>query len=318
MKSARASNDLFRVYLQEIGRFPLLTNEQEIQYGKQVQRLEELQVAKQSLTEQLGCDPSLLVWAQQVNLSVADLQQAIAEGEVAKRKMVESNLRLVVSIAKKYAKHNIDILDLVQEGAFGLQRGVEKYDPTKGYRFSTYAYWWIRQSITRAIAEKSRAIRLPLHINDKLLKIRKAQLQLGQKLDRPPTIAELATELNFTEDQVRQYLKYARNPLSLDLRVGDSQNTQFGELLEDPGVSPEDYVAQSLLKAGLNQLMGELSPPQREVLSLKYGLEDGKALSLAHIGRRLNMTRERVRHLEREAFKKLRQRRAYIREYLAG
>ncbi len=312
------SADMVRTYLHEIGRVPLLTHEQEIVYGKQVQQMMTVLEAKDALAETLQREPTNQEWADYVGQDEATLKKMVTQGTRAKRKMIEANLRLVVAIAKKYQKRNMEFLDLIQEGTLGLERGVEKFDPTRGYKFSTYAYWWIRQAITRAIAQQARAIRLPIHITEKLNKIKKVQRELSQKLGRNATPAEIGQELELEPAQIREYLSIARQPVSLDVRVGDNQDTELSDLLEDDGLTPVNYTTQESLRQDLENLMAELTPQQREVLALRFGLEDGNELSLAKVGQRLNLSRERVRQLEHQALAHLRRRHGNVREYIAS
>jgi len=309
---------MVRTYLHEIGRVPLLTHEQEIVFGKQVQQMMTLIEAKEALAEELQREPTTEEWANRVKLDEAALPKIINLGTRAKRKMIEANLRLVVAIAKKYQKRNMEFLDLIQEGTLGLERGVEKFDPTRGYKFSTYAYWWIRQAITRAIAQQARAIRLPIHITEKLNKIKKVQRELAQTLGRNATPAEIGKELELDPAQIREYLSMARQPISLDVRVGDNQDTELSDLLEDEGQTPVNYTTQEALRQDLDNLLAELTPQQREVLALRFGLEDGNELSLAKVGQRLNLSRERVRQLEHQALAQLRRRNTNVKEYIAS
>ena len=318
MKTVPSNPDLVTAYLKNIGRVPLLTHEQEIQYGKAVQKLMSLDTTKTQLAEALGAEPGLSEWANAAHMTPETLQRAVNVGQRAKQKMVEANLRLVVSIAKKYIKRNVDLMDLIQEGNIGLQRGVEKFDPAKGYRLSTYTYWWIRQAITRAIAEKSRTIRLPIHIHEKLNKVKQVQRQLAQQLGRVATVAEIAEALDLTVEKVRAYLTYSRPPLSLDLRVGDNQDTELADLIEDTDASPEEYVTHATINSDISDMLESLTPQEQEVITLHFGLKDGKKMSFVKIGDRLNMNREKVRQIEKAAFKRLREQCAPMRNHLAA
>lgn len=356
----RTTTDLVRLYLQDIGRVPLLKKEEEVSKAQQIQRhvhLLKLRDAaaqqgdptivkfvklvgdRDRLTSQLGHRPSLERWAAAARLSAFELKQTLAAGRrrwaeiagielpeldriqkagiQAKETMIEANLRLVVSVAKKYQNRGLELLDLIQEGTLGLERAVEKFDPTKGYRFSTYAYWWIRQGITRAIATQSRIIRLPVHVTEKLNKIKRVQRKIAQEKGRTATVEEIARELDLDAAQVRETLLRIPRSVSLEIKVGKEKDTELVDLLETEADSPEESIAQESLSRDLQALLAELTVREREVLQLRYGFRDGQSYSLADVGRALELSRERVRQIEAKALQKLRQpgRRNQIRDY---
>ena len=318
---ARASGDvdLVRSYLRDIGRVPLLSHQQEITLGRQVQELMELEALEAELRDQRGGEavPAAEL-ATAAGLSALQLKRKLHAGRRAKERMVAANLRLVVSVAKKYTKRNMELLDLIQEGTIGLVRGVEKFDPTRGYKFSTYAYWWIRQGITRAIAEKSRTIRLPIHITEMLNKLKKGQRELSQELGRTPTVTELAAFVELPEEEVKDLMCRARQPVSLEMKVGDGDDTELLELLAGDGELPEEQVEVECLKGDLRDLLEQLPDLQRRVLRMRYGMDGEEPMSLTGIAKSLRMSRDRTRRLEREGLEMLRRFDGQLEAYVAA
>jgi RNA polymerase nonessential primary-like sigma factor len=311
--------DLVRSYLRDIGRVPLLSHEQEITLGRQVQELMALEEMREELTMRSGGEePSEAQLAEAAGLEPAQLKRRLQGGRRAKERMVAANLRLVVSVAKKYTKRNMELLDLIQEGTIGLVRGVEKFDPTRGYKFSTYAYWWIRQGITRAIAEKSRTIRLPIHITETLNKLKKAQRELSQELGRTPTVGELAVAAELPEEEVKDLLCRARQPVSLETKVGDGEDTELLDLLAGEGAGPEEMVAGECLRGDLRELLEQLPELQERVLRLRYGMEGEEPMSLTGIARTLGLSRDKTRNLERRALEQIRSRSRELQAYLSA
>ena len=260
------------------------------------------------------------LWAEEVGLEAKELQRRLREGRRARDRMIQANLRLVVAVAKKYQQRGMELLDLVQEGTLGLERAVEKFDPTRGFRFSTYAYWWIRQGITRAIATQSRTIRLPVHVTEKLNRIKRVQQEIAAEKGRLASVSDLAKELGLSEETVRQTLARVPRSISLETRVGKDQDTQLGDLLEDGKATPEQTLTRDALHDDLELLLDELSPREAEVIRSRFGLEDDHPRTLAEIGEAMELSRERVRQIETRALLKLRQpqRRSKVRDYIQG
>ncbi len=302
-----ATADPVKDYLKQIGKVPLLNATQEVDLAK---RIEAGLFADQKLslgTRDLSADARV------------DLEQVAEDGRRAKDHLVEANLRLVVSLARRYTGRGMLFLDLIQEGNLGLIRGVEKFDYTRGYKFSTYATWWIRQAITRAMAEQSRTIRLPAHMAEIISRLARVQRQLLQDLGREPTPEELATELEMTPERVIEVQKYGREPISLNTPLGEDGDSEFGDLIEDyEAIEPGEAVSFTLLQEQLRSVLDTLSEREAGVVSLRYGLADGQPKTLDEIGKTYGVTRERIRQIESKTMSKLRHpsRSKVLREYL--
>jgi RNA polymerase primary sigma factor len=299
--------DLVRHYLREIGRVSLLTAADEVQLARRVE-------AGVFAREKLDLDTTLSAehrW---------ELELIERDGAKAKRHLIEANLRLVVSIAKRYAGRGLPFLDLVQEGNLGLMRAVEKFDYTKGYKFSTYATWWIRQAVTRALADQARTIRVPVHVVEMINKIVRLQRSMIQEHGREPTPEELALRLDLTADRVREALRYAQDPVSLHTPVGEAEDSELGDLIEDmDAASPAAAASASMLRSHLDSILETLGEREKRVVQMRYGLADGNPHTLEEVGQVFGVTRERVRQIEANTLAKLRHRpaAAELREYLA-
>lgn len=318
MPQPKVSGDSVRAYLRDIGRIPLLEHDEEILLGRQVQRLMEIEESRKELEINTGRKISDKELANLISSNWKTCMKEIRDGRKAKDKMVTANLRLVVSVAKKYTKRNMELLDIIQEGTIGLVRGVEKFDPGRGYKFSTYAYWWIRQGITRAIAEKSRAIRLPIHVTENLNKLKKAQRELSQLNGEMPSVFQLAEYLNLTVDEIKDLMCKARQPTSLEIKIGENRDTALIDLLEDETQLPEMLLERAFIKEDVQELIADLPEMQAAVISMRYGIGEDcmEPMSMTAIGQVLNMSRDRVRTLEQKAIRSLREIKDDIGNYL--
>jgi RNA polymerase primary sigma factor len=293
-------------------RSQLLTPEEEIRFSQQVQEGERLYKIRKQLADKRKVDPESISeedWAKAANLPVWELAVRIQEAEEAKRRLIESNLRLVVSIAKRYASRGISLADLIQEGNLGLIRAVEKFDPERGFRFSTYATWWIRRAIARAVINNSRTIRIPVYVAELINKVIKTELRLQQILQREPTDEEIAAETKMSVERVREIRRAAVEPISIESPVGERDNATLGEFIPSSDIvpTPEDVTERLILREQIDMILEKLQPRERDVVRLRFGLDDGHQRTLEEVGAELKITRERVRQLELRALRKLRQ-----------
>ena len=312
------TEDSIRVYLQEIGRIRLLRPDEEIELARKIADLLQLEEIAAQFESDNGRLPDTKEWAVLVDMPTIKFRRRLMLGRRAKEKMVQSNLRLVVSIAKKYMNRGLSFQDLIQEGSLGLIRAAEKFDHEKGYKFSTYATWWIRQAITRAIADQSRTIRLPVHLYETISRIKKTTKVLSQEFGRKPTEEEIAESMEMTIEKLRFIAKSAQLPISLETPIGKEEDSRLGDFIEADIENPEQDVAKNLLREDLEGVLATLSPRERDVLRLRYGLDDGRMKTLEEIGQIFDVTRERIRQIEAKALRKLRHpnRNGVLKEYI--